>query len=207
MLACVICHVMSACVVGRVTSPFPYHWNNFSKPDSSGPAMYPSSDMLAPVVTLLMVSSCIVISTYNDSGVRDSSLMARLLVSCLVLAALAGCGGGSAAEMGTPPAPTLTEAVASDLQRTLHEMVEESGVPGASAAVVFADGSEWAGNAGNAVLDPRRPMTSQTALPFDSVTKVAVAVLTMRLVEQHKLALDDPISKWYPAWNGDPQAT
>jgi D-alanyl-D-alanine carboxypeptidase len=154
-----------------------------------------------------MVSSCIVISTYNDSGVRDSSLMARLLVSCLVLAALAGCGGGSAAEMGTPPAPTLTDAVASNLERTLHEMVEESGVPGASAAVVFADGSEWAGNAGNAVLDPRRPMTSQTALPFDSVTKVAVAVLTMRLVEQHKLALDDPISKWYPAWNGDPQAT
>ncbi len=39
MLACVICHVMSACVVGRVTSPFPYHWNSLSKPDSSGPAM------------------------------------------------------------------------------------------------------------------------------------------------------------------------
>jgi CubicO group peptidase (beta-lactamase class C family) len=29
----------------------------------------------------------------------------------------------------------------------------------------------------------------------------------MCLVEQGKLTLDDPISKWYPAWRGDPQAS
>jgi D-alanyl-D-alanine carboxypeptidase len=133
--------------------------------------------------------------------------MARLLVSCLILAALAGCGGGSAAKQGTPPAPTLTDSVASKLQKSLHQTVEDTGVPGASAAVVFADGSEWTGNAGAAVLRPRRPMTSRTALPFASVTKVAVATLTMRLVEQGKLTLDDPIVKWYPAWKGDPAAT
>jgi D-alanyl-D-alanine carboxypeptidase len=50
-------------------------------------------------------------------------------------------------------------------------------------------------------------MTSNTSLPFDSITKTAVATLTMRLVEQAKLTLDDPIAKWYPAWEGDPAAT
>jgi D-alanyl-D-alanine carboxypeptidase len=134
--------------------------------------------------------------------------MARLLAWCLVLAALAGCGGGgSAAKQGVPPGPTLTHAVASKLEKSLHQTVEDTGVPGASAAVVFADGKEWTGNAGAAVLKPRQAMTSHTALPFDGVTTVAVAVLTMRLVEQHKLALEDPIAKWYPAWNGDPEAT
>jgi D-alanyl-D-alanine carboxypeptidase len=133
--------------------------------------------------------------------------MARLLVSCLILAALAGCGGGSAAKKGTPPKPTLTDAVASNLQQSLRHTVEDTGIPGASAAVVFADGSEWTGNAGNAVLKPPRRMTSQTALPFDGVTAVATAVLTMRLVEQGKLSLDDPISKWDRAWNGDQKAT
>src|SRR5262245_29666823 len=104
--------------------------------------------MVPPVVTLLMVSSWGVISTYNDAELRDSSVMARLLVSCLVLAAVAGCGGGTAAKTGTPPQPTLTEKVSSELDRALHEMVQDSGVPGASAAVVFADGTSWAGDAG-----------------------------------------------------------
>jgi D-alanyl-D-alanine carboxypeptidase len=64
----------------------------------------------------------------------------------------------------------------------------------------------WTGVVGDAVLKPKRPMTSDTTLPFDSITKVAVATLAMRLVEEGRLALDDPIAKWYPAWRGDPQA-
>lgn len=132
--------------------------------------------------------------------------MARLVVSCLVLV-LVGCGGGSAAKQGAPPGPTLTAAVAKRLDASLREKVQSTGVPGASAAVVYPDGRVWTGVAGDAVLKPRRAMTSDTALPFDSVTKVAVAALTMRLVEQHRLGLDDPIAKWYPAWRGDPRAT
>jgi CubicO group peptidase (beta-lactamase class C family) len=50
-------------------------------------------------------------------------------------------------------------------------------------------------------------MTSDTSLPFDSVTKLATAALTMRLVEQGRLRLDDPIGRWYPDWRGDPHAT
>lgn len=133
--------------------------------------------------------------------------MARLLVSCLVLAALAGCGGGSAAKTGTPPERHLTDDIAAQLDASLQKTVAGTGVPGASAAVVYPDGSMWTGVAGDAVLKPARAMTSDTALPFDSVTKTAVAALAMRLVEQGKLALDDPIAKWYPAWRGDPEAT
>jgi D-alanyl-D-alanine carboxypeptidase len=58
-----------------------------------------------------------------------------------------------------------------------------------------------------AVLKPARQMTSRTSLPFASITKVATAALAMRLVEQGKLRLDDPIVRWYPAWRGDHQAT
>jgi D-alanyl-D-alanine carboxypeptidase len=133
--------------------------------------------------------------------------MARLLVSCLILAALAGCGGGSAAKQGTPPERHLTGAIARDLEASLRQSVQSTGVPGASAAVVYPDGSLWTGAAGKAALKPARAMTSNTSLPFDSVTKTAVATLTMRLVEQGKLRLDDRIAKWYPAWAGEPEAT
>jgi D-alanyl-D-alanine carboxypeptidase len=154
-----------------------------------------------------MGSSFVVISTCNDAGVGDSSVMARLLVSCLALAVLIGCGGDSAAKKGTPRERHLTDAIAAELDASLQKTVAGTGVPGASAAVVFPDGSMWTGVAGKAVLDPPRAMTSDTALPFDSITKTAVATLTMRLVEQGKLALDDAIAKWYPAWRGDPEAT
>jgi D-alanyl-D-alanine carboxypeptidase len=133
--------------------------------------------------------------------------MACRFVLCLLVVALAGCGGGNGAAVKTAPKPRLTDAVESALDASLRQSVQDTGVPGASAAVVFSDGSEWTGNAGDAVLEPRRPMTSRTALPFDSVTKVAVAALAMRLVEQRRLGLDDPISKWYSAWDGDRKAT
>jgi D-alanyl-D-alanine carboxypeptidase len=44
-------------------------------------------------------------------------------------------------------------------------------------------------------------------LAFESVTKVATAGLALRLAEQGKLSLDDPIGKWYREWRGDPHAT
>ena len=50
-------------------------------------------------------------------------------------------------------------------------------------------------------------MTSQTSLPFGSITKTATAALAMRLVEQGRLELDDRIDRWYEPWRGDSAAT
>ena len=62
--------------------------------------------------------------------------------------------------------------------------------PGVSAAIVFPDGRLWSGAAGRAVLEPARRMTTQTSLPFASITKLATAALALRLVEHGRLGLD-----------------
>ena len=103
--------------------------------------------------------------------------------------------------------PRLSARLERALDAELRKRVRDTGVPGASAALVFADGREWHGAAGAAVLKPRRAMTSATALPFDGVTKVATAALALRLAELGRLGLDDPISRWYREWRGDRQAT
>ena len=131
--------------------------------------------------------------------------MARRALLALVLLALAGCGGSERAP--PDPGPRLTDEVASALDAALREKVVDTGIPGAVASVVFADGRQWSGAAGDAVLEPRRPMTVATSVPFDSVTKVATAALALRLVEQDHLGLDDPIRRWYPRWDGDRDAT
>jgi CubicO group peptidase (beta-lactamase class C family) len=133
----------------------------------------------------------------------------RALAGALLAAvAIAGCGGGQADKGAAARAgPRLTDRMARQLDATLRETVKAAGIPGASAAIVFPDGKTWSGAAGLAVVRPKQAMTSASALPFDSVTKVATAAMTLRLAEQGRLRLDDPIKRWYPAWRGDPQAT
>jgi D-alanyl-D-alanine carboxypeptidase len=133
--------------------------------------------------------------------------MARLAIAWAVLLALAACGGADKGAAVRDSGVKLTPAAAHRLDVALAEKVKDTGVPGATAAVVFADGREWSGAAGDAVLRPRRPMTTATAIPFDSITKIVTASTAMRLVEQGRLDLDDPIRRWYPAWRGDPKAT
>lgn len=130
-------------------------------------------------------------------------LCSPLVVLSLVLAGCAGGGDRDSDRSPHPSGPRLTAGVAHELDAELREKVKDTGVPGASAAVVFPDGRVWRGAAGLAVLKPERRMTSRTSLPFASITKVATAALAMRLVEQGKLRLDDPIVSWYPAWRGD----
>jgi D-alanyl-D-alanine carboxypeptidase len=121
-----------------------------------------------------------------------------------LLLTVAGCGGSN-------PEPADKAARSSVVERALdaelRTKVEETGVPGAVASVVFADGSQWSGAAGDAVLEPQQPMTVETSVPFDSITKVATAALALRLVEQDRLRLDDPVAEWYPRWRGADDAT
>ena len=133
--------------------------------------------------------------------------MARLAVAWAVLLALVGCGGADKGAAVRAPGVKLTPAAAHRLDAALAQKVKDTGVPGATAAVVFADGREWSGAAGDAVLHPRQAMTTATAIPFDSITKIVTASTAMRLVEQGRLRLDDAIRRWYPAWRGDPEAT
>ncbi len=134
--------------------------------------------------------------------------MSRYCVWVLVVVVLAGCGGGhpreSAAHAG---GPRLTNALARSLDAQFRREVTLAGIPGASAAIVFPDGREWSRAVGAAELKPRVAMTTRTSFSFASVTKMAMAALALRLAEQGRLSLDDPIIRWYPAWRGDRSAT
>jgi len=128
-------------------------------------------------------------------------------VLCLTtLLAGPACGGGREPRP-EPPGPRLTAALGERLDARLRERVADAGIPGASAAIVFSDGRMWRGAAGDAVVKPKRAMTTDTSLPFDSVTKIATAALALRLVEEGRLRLEDPIVRWYPRWRGDRRAT
>jgi CubicO group peptidase (beta-lactamase class C family) len=79
----------------------------------------------------------------------------------------------------------------------LDELVRAYGVPGASLAV-WAGGERAEAAAGVVNLDTGVTTTADTLFQIGSITKLYTAVLCLQLVEEGKLALDEPIRRWLP---------
>lgn len=114
------------------------------------------------------------------------------------VATAAACAAESpvAAPTPGPGTPTVDTSWTARLQRSLDSAVRAAPIRGVSAAVVLADGREWRGAAG--LSEPGVPMDPAMRLGIGSISKNITAALLVRLAEQGKLSLDDPLSRWLP---------
>jgi D-alanyl-D-alanine carboxypeptidase len=71
-------------------------------------------------------------------------------------------------------------------------------IPGIAATVILADGRTWTGVAGDAVAATHAKVTPETPFAIGSVTKTFTAALILRLADQGRLTIDDPLSRWLP---------
>jgi CubicO group peptidase (beta-lactamase class C family) len=72
-------------------------------------------------------------------------------------------------------------------------------VPGIAVVIVGPEGVRARAGVGVADLTTRVPMTSKTALPWFSMTKLVTATAAVRLIERGALDLDAPVSALVPA--------
>jgi D-alanyl-D-alanine carboxypeptidase len=114
-------------------------------------------------------------------------LLGKALLSSLAVSAVlgAGCGGDDSA------GPS-----AADVQAALDEAVE-AGAPGIALEIRTADGSEFLAS-GQASLDPPRPIQPEDLYRIASVTKSFTAAITMQLVSEGELSLDEIVDDVYP---------
>jgi CubicO group peptidase (beta-lactamase class C family) len=84
-----------------------------------------------------------------------------------------------------------------DLGAVVRAEAARWGIPGIAVGV-WADGEvrRWAHGVAN--VETGQPVTSGTLFQIGSITKVFVATLVMRLVEEGKLALDAPLVEYLP---------
>jgi CubicO group peptidase (beta-lactamase class C family) len=80
-----------------------------------------------------------------------------------------------------------------DLQAVLDEQRAAQDVPGVSAVVVRRDEVVFAAGSGVADIETGRAMTPDTPLYIGSVSKVLTAALVLRLIEDGRLRLEDPV--------------
>ena len=78
----------------------------------------------------------------------------------------------------------------------IENLRQEMKIPGMSAAVVRDGQLVWACGFGYADIKEQIPATPETPYHLASVTKTFAAVIIMQLVEEGKLSLDDPVSRY-----------
>jgi D-alanyl-D-alanine carboxypeptidase len=85
-----------------------------------------------------------------------------------------------------------------EMQTILDKTIIKYGVNGVSAAVIFPDKSIWTGVSG--ISHDTVAIKPDMLFAIGSITKNFVAILTLKLVEEGALSLDDSLSKWLPAF-------
>lgn len=138
-----------------------------------------------------------------------------MLLAGVVLAALAGCAADDDAARRTPQAaPRATpEPVTiampqrfTDADRLIGEAIAAGEMPGAVLLVGRDDAIVYRKAYGDRAVEPTvEPMTPDTLFDLASLTKpIATATSVMKLIDEGRLSVDDPVSKHIPefAQNG-----
>ena len=128
---------------------------------------------------------------------------ALLLASCVSLVvAVAGCGGTTRpvpSNSAQPDRPVAPE-VARKLQRVLNQKRAFYELPGAAAAVVVPGAGTWSGGSGMADRRTGKRVTGRTTFAIASITKAFIGALSLKLAEERRVSLDEPLSGTLPRW-------
>ncbi len=112
--------------------------------------------------------------------------MPRYVVAAVAALALAG---GAAASSSSPPAPA-------ELQTAVNAFSAAHPTYPGVALAVRSPGLSWSGAAGFRALGSKKRLDSGAGFRVASVTKTFTAAAILRLVEDGRIGIDDPISKY-----------
>jgi len=115
----------------------------------------------------------------------------RVAAILLIFSLASGGAAGQASQRQSPQARAAAY---------LEEQWRSSGAPAVSVAVAYKGQIVFSRGVGFADLDNMVPATPSTVYNIGSVSKVITAVAIMKLFEQGKIGLDDPVRKYVPAF-------
>lgn len=128
-----------------------------------------------------------------------------------------GAGVGYAVDVPTPPAasssavsdefPQLTPAVARQLDDAIRKVMDEAKVPGVQVALSAPGKGTYVRAFGVADKATGAPMTDRLNMRIGSETKTFTVTAMLKLVDEGKIGLDDPIGKYVEGVPGGDRIT
>lgn len=137
-------------------------------------------------------------------GLTATSAVGLIAALLMAPAALGGptSPGSSATSVATAgsTAPKRTDyrEVKETLKAEIPALLEQTGVVGATVALVAGDRVVMARGFGWADRAKRRPVTSRTLFHIGSISKTFAAISVMQLVERRRVKLDARLSRYVP---------
>jgi CubicO group peptidase (beta-lactamase class C family) len=133
----------------------------------------------------------------------SSSLSATLLLAALVAAAsFAAPLSAATVELGPPPHAVLSREKLSAIDEFINGEIASGNIPGAIVLIQHHGQPVYFKCFGKRDVEKGTPMTADAIFPIHSVTKTITSVAAMMLVDQGKIALHDPVSKYIPSFAG-----
>src|ERR1700710_1037841 len=134
----------------------------------------------------------------------DPALFRRTVA--LFAAAAAGVVATSpparSSEFGPPPGAVLSVEKLSRIDEFINGEIAAGKIPGAVVLVQRHGKPVYFKTFGKRDVEKGTPMTADAIFPIHSVTKTITSVAAMMLVDQGRIALDDPVSKYIPSFAG-----
>lgn len=123
---------------------------------------------------------------------RSKVFLCSFLMLALLLPALSACN----IFKGAAPVPAAT-VITSEVQDYIREVVDSENSRGIVVALITPDGVTYH-SYGKTAVDGE-PVNERTVYEIGSISKTFTAILLSDMVEQGKLALDDPVQQYLPA--------
>jgi CubicO group peptidase (beta-lactamase class C family) len=94
-------------------------------------------------------------------------------------------------------APKPPQSIA-ELRQKLETILQDTHTPGMSVAIVHSDGPEWVAGLGKSDVASNRASTDETLFRIGSASKAFVSLSILKLVNEGKLSLQEPVRKLAP---------
>ena len=129
-------------------------------------------------------------------------------LAVLLLASVASVPAQRPSRAETIPADPAHAEVAAYLERIITSEMRDKGLPALSIALVDGERIVWARGFGEADSVHHVPATAETVYRVGSVSKLFTDIGVMQLVEQQRVDLDAPVSRYLPGFHpGNPFGT
>ncbi|MEP7160432.1 MAG: serine hydrolase domain-containing protein [Dermatophilaceae bacterium] len=128
-------------------------------------------------------------------------MMKRAVIALVTVSALLTMSACTAQNTGATAATGTSASVpkyAATLQEKIPAVMKANAIPGTVVLIKSPKQGDWSGTFGTAVIGEKVPMSLTDYFRVGSNTKTMTSTIILQLVQENKLSLDDPISKFRP---------